>query len=182
MNEEAFSLQLHRQHFAFATEYSLDFNAPRAAEAVGLSPGVGHELLSHSVVQQALGEILDQRLHDVNIDAEWLLKEAVKNHRLARQAGNLNASNRALELIGKLSQVDAFAAQKIDVVNHTEVTERLRRGRSRARLRVIEGEYTETISSETKNLGSPSRDNGPPIAISRVDPVPPLEDEGFTFI
>src|SRR5699024_12369920 len=93
-------------------------------------------------------------LHDaLPISAEWLLYEMVDNHKLARQAGNLSASNKALELIGKMAVVDAFAADKIELKVGEELAERLIRGRERARLRnsgaVIEAEFEEE-ESETE--------------------------------
>ena len=69
----------------------------------------------------------------MNIDAEWLLYELVDNHRIARQHGNISASNTALGTIAKHVTVDALAKQKIEIddVTDRELLERLQRGRQR---------------------------------------------------
>ena len=61
--------------------------------------------------------------------------EVVDNHMLARQAGNLPASNTALNLIAKHTMVDAIASDKMNLNIHgdKDVMERLQRGRERAR-------------------------------------------------
>ena len=53
------------------------------------------------------------------------------NHRLARQKGNISASNNALNIIAKLASVDAFAAEKVQIEGSEEVAARLQRARKR---------------------------------------------------
>ena len=120
---------------AFVVEYVRDMNASRAAVAVGYDPATGHKLKNKAEIEAAVTLVLKRRLEDSDIDAEWLLYELVDNHLLARQAGNLSASNSALATIGKLALVDAFAEEKIAVKTDQEVMERLVRGRQRARER-----------------------------------------------
>ena len=63
--------------------------------------------------------------------AGWLLMELVDNHVIAKQMGNMAASNTALGLIAKHKMVDAFAAEEIVVTTTKEIVERIARGRER---------------------------------------------------
>lgn len=117
----------------FVIEYVKDFATRRAAEAAGYSPEHGYELLKRPEVMEAIQNVMDDRLEDVGIDAEWLLYELVDNHRIARQQGNISASNTALMTIAKHVSVDALASQKmeVDVTTDSDMVERIRRGRQR---------------------------------------------------
>lgn len=131
------------QQAAFVVEMSKDFDHQRAAEAVWSDPSKGVQQIKLPEIRWALDLILSRRMQESDIDAQWLLYEAVDNHLLARQRNNLSASNKALELIGKMSLVDAFAAEKIDLRATEEVADRLIRGRLRAR------EKTAAASGDT---------------------------------
>ncbi len=113
---------------SFCIEYLKDLNESRASRAVGLHPDEGMKLLAQDNVKHALAHVFHRQLEVASIDVNWLLEQLVENHYLARDKDNINASNRALETIGKLASVDAFAAEKLDVVNAT-VAERLNRAR-----------------------------------------------------
>lgn len=117
----------------FVVEYVKDFSARRAAEAVGLSPESGYEILKRPEIMDAIEEIVTERCERAGIDAEWLLYELVDNHRIARQQGNISASNTALGTIMKHVSVDAEARKRIemDVTTDQELLDRLRRGRER---------------------------------------------------
>ena len=123
---------LSEQQILFLIEYMKDFNAFRAAEAAQYAdPAYGHTLLKQEAMARAVGIQLKRRLDDAAIDAAWVLDEMVDNHYLARQAGDLKASNTALQAIGKLATVDAFAADKVVVTDDEKMRERLERGRQR---------------------------------------------------
>lgn len=122
---------LEPKHANFVIEYTKDWSARRAAEVCGYSPDSGYRLLERPDISHAIDIVLMQRLEASNIDAEWLLMEAVDNHLIARQRGNLNASNTALNLIAKHVFVDAFAAEKVEVISDKAVVERLQRARKR---------------------------------------------------
>lgn len=122
---------LSNKHANFVIEYCKDFAARRAAEASGFAPDSGYKLLEREDVAAAIDRVLAIRLDASNIDAEWLLMEAVDNHLIARQCGKLAASNTALNLIAKHVFVDAFAAEKVEVSTDKDVMERLLRGRKR---------------------------------------------------
>lgn len=145
------------QQNCFVVEYVKDFNAVRAAERAGYSnPAYGNSLLESEDVQALISWYIGELRADAQVNAEWVLWEAVDNHRIARQQGNLSASNAALKLVGQLASVDAFAAQRVEHGLDDEVVERLSRGRERARLQsdsdaqTLEGQYSPTdgLSSE----------------------------------
>lgn len=115
----------------FVIEYCKDFSARRAAEASGYSADYGHKLKEMEHIGAAIERVLSERLEASHVDAEWVLMEAVDNHLIARQQGNISASNTSLNLVAKHVFVDAFAAEKVEVNSDKEVMERLLRGRKR---------------------------------------------------
>lgn len=118
-------------HANFVIEYVKDFSPRRAAEASGFEPDTGYALLKREDIQASINHILSKRQEASDIDAEWVLMEAVDNHQIARQAGNISASNTALNLVAKHVFVDAFAAEKVEVNSEKEIMDRLMRGRKR---------------------------------------------------
>jgi len=126
----------------FVIEYCKDFAPRRAAEASGYAADTGYQLLHHEHIATAIDKVLESRLDASHIDAEWVLMEAVDNHMIARQQGNISASNTALGLCAKHKMVDAFAAEKIEVNSDKEIMDRLLRGRKR-----LNGESDEVDDS-----------------------------------
>ncbi len=122
---------LEPQYANFVIEYVKDFSPRRAAEASGFNRDHGYELLKRDDISNVINYILSQRLEASHIDAEWVLMEAVDNHMIARQQGNISASNTSLNLVAKHVFVDAFAAEKVEVNSDKEIMERLVRGRKR---------------------------------------------------
>ena len=118
----------------FVVEYMKDFAPRRAAEASGYSGDSGYSLLNNENISRTIEVVLQKRLEESAIDTEWLLYELVDNHMIARQQGNITASNAALGLIAKHKKVDAFATEKVKVTTDGDVAERL--AAARARLRV----------------------------------------------
>lgn len=121
------------QEANFVIEYCKDFSPRRAAEASGYAPDSGYQVKERPNVAAAIQNVLAQRLEASHIDAEWVLMEAVDNHMIARQSGNISASNTALNLVAKHVFVDAFAAEKVEVSSDKEIMDRLMRGRKRAK-------------------------------------------------
>jgi len=115
----------------FVIEYCKDFAPRRAAVAAGYAADTGYRLRERFDIVACIDFVIAQRLETSHIDAEWLLLEAVDNHLIARQSGNINASNTALNLVAKHVFVDAFAAEKVEVNSDKEIMERLMRGRKR---------------------------------------------------
>lgn len=135
------------RHVMFVVEYLKTRKASVAAEAVGYSPDHGHKLMQLPDVQLAVTHALANFYLEAQIDAEWVLREAVDNHYLCRQMGNLAGSNQALNLIAKHAQVDAFAAEKIELASDEQIRERLVRARMRRHLQTPEGERVESDSA-----------------------------------
>lgn len=115
----------------FAIEYSKDWNLRRAAKAAGLKEEAATKLRDDPKLTQLFETIMEQRLEAANIDAEWLLHEAVDNHMIGRATGKLSASNTALMLIARHASVDALSAEKVQIDEADAVRERLQRGRLR---------------------------------------------------
>jgi phage terminase small subunit len=122
---------LKAQYANFVIEYVKDCSARRAAEASGYEPDYGATLLKRPEIKAVIDVVLAKRLEATHIDAEWVLMEAADNHQIARQMGNITASNTALNLVAKHTFVDAFAAEKVEVNSDKEVMDRLLRGRRR---------------------------------------------------
>ena len=115
----------------FVIEYCKDFSPRRAAEAAGYEADGGYRLRAEPEIAEAIDRILQKRLETSDIDAEWVLMEAVDNALIAKQLGNTSASNTALQIVGKHVMVDAFAADKLQINSSKEVMDRLRRARDR---------------------------------------------------
>jgi len=117
----------------FVTEYVKDNATQRAAEAAGYTRDYGATLKEKPQVKDAIEHILTQRMESNLVDADTLMKEMWDNHKLARQMGNLAASNQALNQLAKHKRVDAFAAEKIKVSTDADVVDRLAAARKRVR-------------------------------------------------
>ncbi len=126
-------LKLPPKEANFVVEYVKDFAPRRAAEASGYAADTGYSLLQKPEITNAIEYIIQQRLEVNMIDADWLLGEMVDNHLIARQHGNITASNTALNMVGKHKRIDAFAADKIKVTTDADVIDRLAAARRRMR-------------------------------------------------
>jgi hypothetical protein len=137
----------------FIIEYVKDFNVSRAAEAAGYSDKKGHDIIKDEEMRAVIDVVLAQRFEKTEADAEWLLEEAKGNHYIARQQGNIAASNASLALIGKLKNVDAFAKDKLEVTlnGDREIMDRLKRGRARQEIDVTPDVEELTTQSEEQD-------------------------------
>ena len=144
----------------FVDEYLIDLNATQAAIRAGYSRNsarqIGDENLSKPVIAAAIATAKQERSEATKIDAEWVLRELVKLHKRVTQEikpalhpktrkqmkdeeGNLlfvfnaAAANRALELIGKHTEIAAFK-DRLEVSGGLSLVERLQAGRDRARM------------------------------------------------
>lgn len=125
------SVELSPKHAAFVVEYLKDMDHRRAAESLGLHPDTGYRYLEREDISTVISDVLQKRMEECQIDADWLLYEMVDNHTIARQTGNITASNTALNMIAKHKRVDAFAADKIKVSTDADVMDRLVAARRR---------------------------------------------------
>lgn len=145
----------------FVDEYLIDLNATQSAIRAGYSKNsarpIGHENLSKPGIAAAVTNAKRERSDATKIDAEWVLKQAVEVHRrcmseirLVRNPKtgkqlydadgnslfkfNAAAANRALEIIGKHTEIGCFK-ERIEHSSGLSVIERLQQGRERARQR-----------------------------------------------
>lgn len=132
------NIKLTNKQEMFCREYIIDFNATRAALAAGYSEKsayqIGSENLNKVEIQAFLSELMQARNERVKIDADYVLKQAVKLHERCMQEvkplikggeqqtdeeGNLlfvfdsMGAKASLELIGKHTDVNAFK-ERID--------------------------------------------------------------------
>ena len=148
----------------FIDEYLIDLNATQAAIRAGYSPrtarAIACENLAKPDIQEAIAEAKRERSEATKIDAEWVLRELVKLHQRVTQEikpklhpktrkqmkdeeGNLlfvfnaAAANRALELIGKHTDIGAYK-DRLEVSGGISLVERLQAGRDRARMKHAE--------------------------------------------
>lgn len=115
----------------FVIEYMKDFAVRRAAEASGFSPDYGSKLMQNQHIINAIDTLLEKMLDEVMITADDIIGELWDNHRIARQQGNISASNAALGLLCKHKRVDAFAADKLNVTTDADIVDRLNAGKLR---------------------------------------------------
>lgn len=89
----------------FVEEYLIDLNATQAAIRAGYSENtaraIGAENLTKPDIASEIKKRQDKLGEEAEITAEWVLLQLVENHKMARAIGELPASNKALELIGK---------------------------------------------------------------------------------
>jgi phage terminase small subunit len=143
----------------FVEEYLIDLNATQAAIRAGYSKKtarqIGSENLAKPDIQDAIAEAMSLRSDATNINAEWVLQNAVAVFQRAMQevtpvkhpkSGeqqydedgnalfkfNAAAANRALEIIGKHVAVEAFK-DRMEITHGQSVIERLQAGREYAR-------------------------------------------------
>lgn len=136
---------LQRDRANFVIEYCKDTDARRAAQASGLPADDGYKIRDEPDVAIAIQRVLQSHLSPNDISPEWLLQEFYYNHLLARQRGNISASNQCLNLIAKHASVDAYAAEKVKMTTDQDTVDRLMRERKR-RLAAIQESRGENPS------------------------------------
>lgn len=126
---------LSRERAQFVIEYCKDTDARRAATASGLPADDGYKVRDEPEVAAAIQNVLQSHLSANDITPEWLLQEFYYNHLIARQRGNISASNQCLNLIAKHASVDAYAAEKVKMTTDQDTIDRLMRERKRRLIR-----------------------------------------------
>lgn len=143
---------------AFCQEYIKDFNASRAGAAIGYSEKTagsqGSRLLKDVEIKKRIEELKAERAERVKIDADYVLKQAVKLHERCMQEvrpftnmkgeqihdddGNplyvfdARGAAAALQLVGKHVSVNAFV-ERVEHTGKVEVVNRVLEARKRAR-------------------------------------------------
>lgn len=116
----------------FCMEYIKDFNASRAAREAGYSDNtanaIGSENLTKPIIQSHIAECIQKRLDRLQIDSDWVLRQAVKVHERCMQGEPIidrdgaftgewkfehAGANKSLELIGKHVDVQAFSEKTV---------------------------------------------------------------------
>lgn len=129
--------KLNDRQETFCREYVIDFNATRAAIRAGYSEStsgrIGHENLKKLEIQNRVAELMQERNERNQIDADYVLRQAVKLHERCMQEVkpkmrgadpvididddgicsyvyefNAQGAAKALELIGKHVDIQAF--------------------------------------------------------------------------
>ena len=138
---------LERDRANFVIEYCKDTDARRAAVASGLPADDGYKVRDEPDVAIAIQRVLQSHCSPQDITPEWLLQEFYYNHLLARQRGNITASNQCLNLIAKHASVDAYAAEKVKMTTDQDTIDRLMRERKR-RLAKIEADKARSVPQQ----------------------------------
>ncbi len=143
----------------FVAEFLVDLNATQAALRTGYrhSKQAGARLMATPHVIAAVIKGMERRNERTGIDAEWVLRELYEVHQRAIQAikpalhprhrtqmrddqgyalytYDATAALRALELISRHVDVDAFAANRVKLDADASLVEILQAGRKRAGL------------------------------------------------
>lgn len=121
---------------AFCREYLVDLNATQAAVRAGYSQktaySTGHENLKKPEIQSRVQELMAERSERVELDADFVVKHLMENAMIAMghkpkkkvfygedgvteivvHENDLNAANKALELLGKHRDVNLWKETK----------------------------------------------------------------------
>ncbi|MBT4938329.1 MAG: terminase small subunit [Rhodospirillaceae bacterium] len=143
----------------FVEEYLIDLNATQAAIRAGYSKKTARQIASENLakpyIQNAVTEAKQRRSEALEIDADWVLQQAVALHERCMQevrpvrnpnsgkqlqdhdgnaifTFNAAGANRSLEIIGKHVEVAAFK-DRLEVSEGLSLIERIQAGRRRVR-------------------------------------------------
>lgn len=124
---QSMNMKLSGKQKRFIEEYLVDLNATQAAIRAGYSKNcateIGYENLSKPHIADAIAEASRERAKRVQIDADYVLRQAVKVHERCMQEQEVlddegnpigefkfehAGANKALELIGKHVNVQAW--------------------------------------------------------------------------
>lgn len=110
----------------FCKEYLIDLNATQAAIRAGYSEKTARTIAAQNLaklnITEYIKELMAKRSEKVEIDAEWVLEQAVDMFKTSKTAGDLKAAKGFLELAGKHCNVGAFK-ERIEIDANVVVTE-----------------------------------------------------------
>lgn len=96
----------------FCKEYLIDLNASQAAIRSGYSKKtadrIGWENLKKPELQKRLTELKMEREERLQVDADWVLEQAMEMYGLCREGGDSSNAKGFLEMCGKHVNVKAF--------------------------------------------------------------------------
>lgn len=130
-----------QKELLFCKEYIIDFNATRAYKSAGYKfkndnvAGVSaNRMLIKPKIAQKINELKEDREKKLEVNAEWVLKEAIEIYKIAKgelphtmsyktkkvdvHKTNLREACKALEIIGKHTSIKAFE-KDVDLGNST---------------------------------------------------------------
>jgi len=94
----------------FVKEYLIDLNATAAASRAGyMHPNVyAAQLMARDDICAAISDEMAKRAAKLEIDAEWVLRNAVDLHSRCKTENDRTNERQTLDLIGKHIDVQAF--------------------------------------------------------------------------
>ena len=111
--------KLNPKQTLFCQEYLIDLNATQAAIRAGYSKRtakeVGYENLTKPHIAEFIQQSMDKRSEKVEINAEWVLTQAVEMFGVCKELGETNTAKGYLELAGKHCTINAFK----EITDHT---------------------------------------------------------------
>lgn len=112
----------------FCKEYLIDLNATQAAIRAGYSKNcadvIGCENLAKPSIQERLAELTAERNERVQVDADWVLQEAVSAFGHLRDNDDFTTAKGYLEMAGKHVNVGAFK-ERLEIGGSSELMELL---------------------------------------------------------
>ena len=110
----------------FCQEYLIDLNATQAALRAGYSTKtaqrIGSENLSKPLIAQYIQLLADERSKRVEIDADWVLEQAVDMFKVCKELGELAPAKGFLELAGKHCKINAFK-EIVELEGNVQITQ-----------------------------------------------------------
>lgn len=135
--------QCTRKQALWVRLYLVYLNATKAAEEAGYSKKtakqIGAENLSKPILRQAIDLAMGRRAERIDTSADWVVQELAKNHHQAKDRGEIQASNRALELIGKHHKTFTDRLEVFDPERLTDEQLRRRNEEVEGRIAALEG-------------------------------------------
>ena len=105
-------VKLNAKQKLFCQEYIVDLNATQAAIRAGYSEktacAIGTENLRKPNIAEFIQQLADERSKRVEVDADWVLAQAVDMFKTCKELGELNPAKGFLELAGKHCKINAF--------------------------------------------------------------------------
>ena len=94
-----------RQQYFVEAYFANDYNAAEAARIAGYSQAnankIGHELLSKPHIKAAIQKRADEKLKEISLTEEYVIRKLVRTIEKAEQDNNLAAVLRGIELAAK---------------------------------------------------------------------------------
>ena len=105
-------MSLNTRQKQFCHEYVKDMNGSQSAIRAGYSSKgasvTASKLLVHPNVKPYLADLMEERAREANIDALWVLTEAVKSYKLCLDQDDTRTAKGFLEIVAKHIDVRAF--------------------------------------------------------------------------